>query len=48
MLPTRSRIEELAVEPKRYRFTRADDHRMARTGILEPDARVELIDDILG
>jgi Uma2 family endonuclease len=34
----------MAVEPKRYRFTRADYHRMARTGIINPDARVELID----
>jgi Uma2 family endonuclease len=34
----------MAVEPKRYRFTRADYHRMAQTGILKPDARVELID----
>ena len=34
----------MAVELKRYRFTRADYHRMAQTGILAPDARVELID----
>lgn len=34
----------MAVEPKRYRFTRADYHRMAQTGILAPNARVELID----
>jgi Uma2 family endonuclease len=34
----------MAVELKRYRFTRADYHRMAQTGILKPDARVELID----
>jgi Uma2 family endonuclease len=34
----------MAVEPRRYRFTRDDYHRMARTGILKPDARVELID----
>ncbi|MFN8633975.1 MAG: Uma2 family endonuclease [Chloroflexota bacterium] len=34
----------MAVELKRYRFTRADYHRMAETGILAPDARVELID----
>jgi Uma2 family endonuclease len=34
----------MAVELKRYRFTRADYHRMAQTGILAPDVRVELID----
>ena len=34
----------MAVEPKRHRFTRDEYHRMARTGILKPDARVELID----
>jgi Uma2 family endonuclease len=34
----------MAVDPKRYRFTRADYHEMARTGILKPDLRVELID----
>jgi Uma2 family endonuclease len=34
----------MAVDPKRYRFTRADYHQMAQTGILKPDARVELID----
>ena len=34
----------MAIEPKRYRFTRDDYHRMARTGILKPDVRVELID----
>ena len=34
----------MAVDLKRYRFTRADYHRMAQTGILKPDARVELID----
>ena len=34
----------MAVEPKRHRFTRDDYHRMAQTGILTPDARVELID----
>lgn len=34
----------MAVEPKRYRFMRNDDHRMARAGIFEPDVRVELID----
>ena len=34
----------MAVEPKRHRFTRADYHEMARTGILKADTRVELID----
>ena len=34
----------MAVDLKRYRFTRADYHRMAQTGILAPDAHVELID----
>lgn len=34
----------MAVDAKRHRFTRADYHRMAQTGILKPDARVELID----
>ena len=34
----------MAVELKRYRFTRADYHRMGQTGILRPDVRVELID----
>ena len=34
----------MAVELKRYRFTRADYHRMAQTGILRPNVRVELID----
>ena len=34
----------MAVDLKRYRFTRDDYHRMAQTGILSPDARVELID----
>jgi Uma2 family endonuclease len=34
----------MAVDLKRYRFTRDDYHRMAQTGILKPDARVELID----
>jgi Uma2 family endonuclease len=34
----------MAVDAKHYRFTRADYHRMAQTGILNPDARVELID----
>jgi len=30
--------------PQRHRYTVADYHRMAETGILAPDARVELID----
>ena len=34
----------MAVDLKRYRFTRTDYHRMAQTGILKPDVRVELID----
>lgn len=34
----------MAVEPKRRRFTRDEYHRLAETGILGPDARVELID----
>lgn len=34
----------MAVELKRRRFTRAEYHRMAETGILKPNARVELID----
>jgi Uma2 family endonuclease len=34
----------MAVELNRHRFTRSDYHRMAQTGILAPDARVELID----
>jgi Uma2 family endonuclease len=34
----------MAVDPKRYRFTRADYHEMARAGILKADTRVELID----
>jgi len=34
----------MAVDLKRYRFTRSDYHRMAQTGILSPDVRVELID----
>jgi Uma2 family endonuclease len=34
----------MAIDPKRYRFTRADYHRMAQTGILKPGVRVELID----
>jgi Uma2 family endonuclease len=34
----------MAVDAKHYRFTRADYHRLAQTGILKRDARVELID----
>ena len=34
----------MAVELKRFRFTRADYHQMAKVGILKPEARVELID----
>ena len=34
----------MAVELKRYRFSRADYHQMAKVGIIEPGARVELID----
>jgi len=34
----------MAVELKRYRFSRADYHQMAKAGILKPGARVELID----
>lgn len=34
----------MAVDLKRYRFTRDDYHRMAQTGILKPGIRVELID----
>ena len=34
----------MAVELKRYRFSRADYHQMAKVGIIEPKARVELID----
>jgi len=34
----------MAVELNRHRFTRSDYHRMAQTGILAPDSRVELID----
>jgi Uma2 family endonuclease len=33
-----------AEEPRRHRWTRAEFHRMAETGILDPDARLELID----
>src|SRR3954468_18830292 len=39
----------MAVELNRHRFTRSEYHRMAQTGILAPDARVELIDgEIIG
>ena len=34
----------MAVDLKRYRFTRTDYHRMAQVGILKPRPRVELID----
>jgi len=34
----------MALDAKRYRFTRDDYHQMARAGILKPDVRVELID----
>jgi Uma2 family endonuclease len=34
----------MAVDLKRHRFARSEYHRMAQTGILAPDARVELID----
>jgi Uma2 family endonuclease len=34
----------MAVEQARYRFTSAEYHRMAETGIIPEDARVELID----
>jgi Uma2 family endonuclease len=33
----------MAIQHTHYRFTRDEYHRMARTGILPPDARVELI-----
>jgi Uma2 family endonuclease len=35
---------DMAVDLKRLRFTRADYHLMAQTGIIKPGARVELID----
>jgi Uma2 family endonuclease len=34
----------MAVDPKRYKFTRADYHEMARAGIFKAGIRVELID----
>ena len=34
----------VAAEPERYRFTVEEYHRMGQTGILGPEARVELID----
>ena len=34
----------MAVDLQRFRFSRADYHQMAKVGILEPKARVELID----
>lgn len=34
----------MAIDPIRHRFTRSEYHRMAQTGILAPEARVELID----
>ena len=34
----------MAVELKRHKFSRANYHQMAKVGILEPKARVELID----
>jgi Uma2 family endonuclease len=34
----------MAVDLKRYRFTRADYHEMAKVGIINPEARVELIE----
>jgi Uma2 family endonuclease len=34
----------MAVDVKRYRFSRDEYHRMAQTGILKPDVDVELID----
>ena len=34
----------MAVQPTRYRFTRADYYRMAEAGILGEDDRVELIE----
>jgi Uma2 family endonuclease len=37
-------MSQIAAEPRRYRLTVADYHRMGEVGILPPDARVELID----
>lgn len=34
----------MAIQPAHYRFTSEDFHRMAETGIIPEDARVELID----
>jgi len=34
----------MAVDAKRYRFTRADYHEMGRAGIFKPGVHVELID----
>ncbi|MDP8921784.1 MAG: Uma2 family endonuclease [Chloroflexota bacterium] len=34
----------MAVELKRFRFSRVDYHQLAKVGILKPEARVELID----
>ena len=34
----------MAVELKRFRFSRADYHELAKVGIIKPGARVELID----
>lgn len=34
----------MAVDLKRYRFTRDDYHRMAKAGVFKPGVRVELID----
>jgi Uma2 family endonuclease len=34
----------MAVDPKRYQFTRADYHEMGRAGIFKSGVRVELID----
>lgn len=34
----------MAIQREHYRFTRADFHRMAQSGILAEDARLEPID----
>ena len=34
----------MAVHLRHHRFTRAEYHRMAETGIIQPDARVEPIE----